>query len=472
MHILEIKSKRRLLNRLSIDDLVVFIHRVFLEVDRSQPYCPNWHIRLIAEELMQLYEGKKRRLIINLPPRSLKSLCVSVAFPAWILGHDPTARIICISYNQKLAEKFGRQTRQVMESIWYRKLFPHTRISVNKCSNDEFETTACGCRIATSIGGKLTGFGGKFLIIDDPIKPDDALSKIQRDTVNEWFSSNLYSRQDNKNESRIVIVMQRVHEEDLVAHVQTMEPWHVIKLRAIAEEDEEYILRNGIYVRRKGEVLNKHLDTPEGLASMRKGLTPFYFESQYQQNPIPETGNIINFDWFCRYAALPEISKKSRIVQSWDTAMTEHDGSDYSACITVLIHEKQYYILDVYRANLNFPDLIKKVKALKLKYTPKAIYIENKASGTPLLQMLKREGITAIGIDPVGTKEDRIASQSAIIEAGRVYIPENASWIEEFKHEVNGFPRGTNDDQIDALSQLLKREEETGSKLDWLKNIG
>lgn len=176
------EQQKKLLVKAVRESFSVFLHRVFLEVDNSQNFTPNWHLEVVADKLLAVERGDIDRLIITQPPRSLKSICASVAFPAWILGHNPRARIICISYSQELADKFGRQTRQVMESSWYKASFPSTRINPAKRADGEFETTARGFRLATSIGGRLTGLGGQYLIIDDPIKPNDAMSRVQRKT--------------------------------------------------------------------------------------------------------------------------------------------------------------------------------------------------------------------------------------------------------------------------------------------------
>lgn len=468
------EQQKKLLIKAVRERFSVFLHRVFLEVDNSQDFTPNWHLEVVADKLLAVERGDVDRLIITQPPRSLKSICASVAFPAWILGHNPRARIICISYSQELADKFGRQTRQVLESSWYKASFPGTRINPAKRADGEFETTARGFRLATSIGGRLTGLGGQYLIIDDPIKPNDAMSRVQRKNVNDWFSSTLYSRLDNKNTGRILLVMQRVHEEDLVAHVQQLESWEELRLQAVAEQDETFSLRNGRVLKRKaGEVLNPSLDNTAKLEEIKNTLGNYYFQAQYQQNPIPEKGNVINFDWFKRYTELPKDEKgRIRIIQSWDTAMTEHDGSDYSVCITAQVINKQYYIRDVFRKRLLFPDLVKEVKRLKSKYNAREVFIEDKASGVELIQLLRRQGVPGIqAIKPEGSKEDRIAAQSSLVESGRVFIPESAPWIEELKREVNAFPHGAHDDQLDALAQLLKREEEIGDKLEWLKFV-
>jgi hypothetical protein len=178
-------------------DFVSFAQRCFGELSPRAQFAMNWHIEIIAAKLMALRAGKIRRLIINLPPRYLKSLLASVAFPAWCLGHDPAAQILCVSYAQELADKLSRDCRRILASDWFRRIFP-TRLSQERQAVPEFETTAQGCRLATSVGGVLTGRGADLIIIDDPLKPEEALSQTQRRAANEWFDHTLYSRLNDK----------------------------------------------------------------------------------------------------------------------------------------------------------------------------------------------------------------------------------------------------------------------------------
>jgi hypothetical protein len=190
----------------------------------------------IAAELEACRRGETKRLIVCVPPRSLKSVCTSVAFPAWLLGHDPSAQIIAVSYGQELANKLSSDCRTLLASSFYQDLFS-TRLSTQRQALQEFTTTKNGFRMATSVGGVLTGRGAQVLVIDDPLKPRDALSDTQRKACNEWFDHTLYSRLNNKRDGCIILIMQRLHEDDLVGHVLGVEPWKVIRFPAIAEED-------------------------------------------------------------------------------------------------------------------------------------------------------------------------------------------------------------------------------------------
>jgi hypothetical protein len=206
-------------------EFIRFAERCFYELNPQAELALNWHLDVIAAKLTAVREGKIRRLIINLPPRHLKSLMASIAFPAWCLGHDPSAQILCVSYAQDLADKLARDCRSVMLSPWYQRIFP-TRLAPHRQAVQEFITTRQGNRLATSTGGVLTGRGADIILIDDPLKPEDALSEALRQACNEWFVHTLYSRLNDKRSGAIVIIMQRLHEDDLVGHVLAQDRHH------------------------------------------------------------------------------------------------------------------------------------------------------------------------------------------------------------------------------------------------------
>jgi hypothetical protein len=239
-------------------DFASFAQAAFAELYPQTPFALGWHIELVAAKLAAVRECKIRRLIVNLPPRHAKSLLASVAFPAWCLGHAPSLQILCASYAQDLADKLSRDCRRIVMSQWYRRVFA-TRLSAARQAMAEFDTTAEGCRLATSVGGVLTGRGADIIVIDDPLKPEEALSQPQRQAANEWFDHTLYSRLNDKRSGAIVLIMHRLHEDDLVGHVLAQEAWECLSLPALAEEDECHALENfwghERIVRPRGEAL-------------------------------------------------------------------------------------------------------------------------------------------------------------------------------------------------------------------------
>src|SRR6516164_1921802 len=278
------------------NDFALFAARCFHQLNPQAELAMNWHLEVIAAKLTAVREGKIRRLIICLPPRHLKSLMASIAFPAWLLGHNPSAQILCVSYAQDLADKLARDCRGIMISPWYRRIFP-TRLSAHRQAVQEFITTRQGYRLATSTGGVLTGRGADFILIDDPLKPEDALSKALRQACNEWFVHTLYSRLNDKRSGAIVIIMQRLHEDDLVGHVLAQEEWEVLRFPAIAETEEvhqiETIWGQESFRRRRGEALQPDREPLETLDGIRRTIGPYNFAGQYQQSPAPLGGGLV-----------------------------------------------------------------------------------------------------------------------------------------------------------------------------------
>jgi hypothetical protein len=271
-------------------DLGCFAQRCFSELNPQAAFAMNWHIDVIAAKLAAVREGRIRRLIINEPPRHLKSLLASIAFPAWCLGHDPSAQILCVSYAQELADKLARDCRAIMTSEWYRRIFA-TRLAAHRQAVQEFLTTAQGYRLATSNGGVLTGRGADLIIIDDPLKPEEALSDTQRQAANAWFDHTLYSRLNDKRHGAIILIMQRLHEDDLVGHVLAQEPWEIVRFPAIAEADERYLIDTlagpRVFTRARGEALHPARESIHMLEQIRKTIGGYNFAGQYQQAPHP-----------------------------------------------------------------------------------------------------------------------------------------------------------------------------------------
>ena len=456
-------TQAELLDAILRKHFYLFFQAAFAIVSPGATFIPNWHLEVIANALMELATGKTQRLIINVPPRSGKSIMASVALPAFILGQNPKASIVCASYSQDLAAKLARDTRQLIESATYRRLFPNTILDKRRTAESDFMTTARGGRLATSIGGTLTGRGGEFVIIDDPIKPNEAHSQRALETVIEWATSTLASRLNDKKSGGICLVMQRVHVDDLAGFFLQQGGWKLVSLPAIATKDEVFTLdKYRWHVRHKGSLLHPEREPLEVIQRMQIELGSANFAAQYQQDPAPPGGIIINPTWFRQY----EPAKLGRrngdlIIQSWDTANTPDQLSDYSVCTTWLVRDENHFLLSVYRAQLDFPTLRRAVIDQAHAYPGARVVIEDKASGTSLIQDLQNgSGVNAIAFKPEGDKVMRAWACTAQIEAGRVLIPISAPWLDEFLLEVRQFPRGRKDDQVDSMTQFLGYMEE------------
>lgn len=440
------------------NDLSTFIARAFVHVDPQGQFSSNWHLDLMADRLTKVYEGTIRRLIITVPPRSLKSICASVAFPAWVLGRDPSRRIICASYGQELANKLARDTISVMQAPWYERVFP-TRLA-SRAATADFETSQRGGRRATSVGGVLTGLGGDLIIIDDPVKPDEALSDVQRQAANDWFDNTLYSRLNDKRTGAIVLIMQRLHLDDLVGHVLEKEDWEIVNLPAIATDDECWaygtLFGQRSYQRQQGEALHPQREPLPVLETLRSMLGTYAFSAQYQQAPVPIGGGMVKGEWFLTYDVgdLPE--RFDAVVQSWDTAIKESQLADYSVCTTWGIYNRTCYLLNVYRKRMAYPELKRMVIAHSEQWKPQTILIEDKASGSQLIQELRNEISGIKGIKPEGDKVMRMHAQTATIEGGFVRIPREAPWLTDYLYEMTTFPKSKYDDQVDSTAQALR----------------
>jgi predicted phage terminase large subunit-like protein len=449
-------TTRAVLRQALRQHLPTFIHRSFQLVSPGMPYRHNWHIDAIAWQLRQCFERRIRRLIITMPPRNLKSICASVGCPAWALGLDPTLRFVTVSYSQELSAKHARDSRAVMQSAWYRETFPHTRLDPSKNSELEFETTARGGRLSTSIGGTLTGRGGDIIVIDDPMKPAEAMSDTKRAAVQEWYDGTLYSRLDDRTRGVIILVMQRLHLEDLVGHVLGKEEWAHLDLPAIALAPQRIrIADDEEHERAIGAVLHAEREPLAELERLRATLGSHAFQAQYQQQPVPTDGALIKWRWFRSYAQPLARRAGDQIIQSWDTANEAGERNDYSVCTTWLIRGEADHLLDLHRERLEFPDLKRQVVALRQRHEADAVLIEDRGSGTQLIQVLLEEGLHAIAIAPETDKATRLYAQSMHIEAGRVLLPAEAPWLAEFQTELLRFPQSQHDDQVDSLSQFL-----------------
>jgi hypothetical protein len=282
-------------------DFPSFIEQCFHTVSPGQDYLPNWHIELIAEYLQACQRGELNRLIINLPPRSLKSIIASVAWPAWLLGHHPTARIMAASYAQALADKHSMDCRLVMKSEWYRALFPATQLSREQNEKHKFLTTMRGMRLATSVFGAATGEGGNILIADDPMNPLQAMGRASRDFVNSWFSHTFATRLDDKRKGVIVVVMQRLHEDDTTGHLLRQGGWEHLKLPAIATKPERFVMKGRVYRRKQGALLHARREDALLLERAKRELGSAHFNAQYQQTPLAVMSSMVKLEWFGRY---------------------------------------------------------------------------------------------------------------------------------------------------------------------------
>jgi predicted phage terminase large subunit-like protein len=439
-------------------DFFYFVWKCVNTVSPGKPFLPNWHIRAVVYGLMRIQNGEITRFLVNQPPRSLKSICVSVAFVAWCLGHDPRLRFIVASYSNESSADLHRQFRMVIDSDWYKQLFPMMRLA--KDTDTEAVTTVGGGRLATSVGGSLTGRGGDIIIVDDPLKVEEAQSELARSRVLEWFRGTLLPRLDDKKHGQIIVLMQRLHQDDLSGHLIETGHWTHLKLPAIATVDT--IIRIGpqkVIAHRAGEVLHPERESHETLENIKREMGSQRFSAQYQQEPVPLTGNYIKGEWLKSYEQPPAPKPGDRIVQSWDTAYMPGENNDFSVCTTWRKQGADFYLLDVFRDRLEFLDLCRTARSLARDFCAHTILIEKVGLGSSLFRELQSKPpsgfVRPIGIVPKGDKRDRLIAVSPRIEAGQVHLPAEAHWLADFVTELLQFPYSRHDDQVDSVSQFL-----------------
>lgn len=438
-------------------------------------YKPGQHHRLIAEHLEAVDRGEIKRLMIFMPPRCGKSLLGSQMFPAWYLGRHPERQVISASMDQHLANTFGRQVRNLINQPEFKKVFPRSTLAADSKAAGSFHTTRGGVYFAAGIGAGTVGRGAHLLNIDDPVRSRQAAeSRLFRERQREWFRSVAYTRLMPG--GAIVLTLTRWHEDDLAGWALKElehENWHVLSLPAIAEREEVWRFRNGeSWTRQPGEPLWPEWFPLEALEKIKQTLGTVEWSAQCQQHPTPSEGGLVHLDWFQRYVTPPSTFEIKRVVISLDTGTKDGELNDPSAAGVWLETDRGYFRVDGFAGRLQYPDLrraisprpddkevrgpglVERVRLLYGKLT--ALLIEDKGSGSVLIQELRRE--TTLPVLPQMPRESKLVrfqGVTPLIEAGRVWLPEQAPWLIDYEQELLHFPNGAHDDQVDETSQAL-----------------
>lgn len=434
-----------------VKELVEFVGMSFEELNPDTEYLHNWHIDEMCESLVGVYleEADKKRLIINLPPRHLKSLCTSVAFPAWVLGKSPGKRIIISSYSGEISGKHFRDSRRIMESDWYKKKFPNL-IKARRNERNKFITTRSGFYYATSNGGTLTGEGGDILIVDDPQKPMTIHNQTSRMRVVEWFENTFSPRLNDRKKGAIIVTMQRLHEDDLTgALLQKSDKWKVMETPLIATKDEKY--------RKMGEVIHPARYGMEEVLLLRSDMSTKAFETQYQQNPIGNRGGFFNREWF-REVEDFERKEGDIIVVSVDSASKLEERHDYTGITAWAIRENQLFCFKAIKEKLDFGSLLTTVKDLISDIMPNFALIEDKSSGIGLIQELSKLKLGKTRITPIKPKYSKLCRFLDFVyyfELGRVTFSKKIAILGEMQSEILSFPNVKHDDIVDSIVNFL-----------------
>ena len=439
------------------DNLMSYVIRAFRELRGDVPLDVALYMRAICHLLERIERGEVKRAMILMPPRHLKSTIANVAFTAWLMGRHPGARIMSLSYGSDLAEGFSRDVRRLIEAPWHRAVFPGLLLDPRRASASELRTTAGGYRMARSMGGAITGFGGDFAIIDDPMKAEDAQSETQRDAVYKRYSETTVSRLDKPIHGAILLIMQRLHEDDLAGRLLPSGDWEILELPAIETRVREVPLPGGAtWTRCPDDILAPtHMDRGT-LDRVRREVGSKTFEAQYQQSPTPAGGSIIRPEWFGTIPANLRRKDYEAIVQSWDTASVPGESNDYSVCTTWGLKGNYIDLLDVHRGQHIYPELRQMAFKLRQTWAPHLIVVETQDVGRSLCDDLMRQNHRGVrGFSPRHDKVQRMSAQTVKLERKEGRLPHDALWKEGFLSEVASFPNGKYDDQVDTMSQLL-----------------
>lgn len=456
-------------------DFYTFVQRAFQVLMPRASFKPGRHLELICAELEAVRTGRETHLILNQPPRNLKSIIASVAWPAFILGHNPGASVIVVSCNLDLASKFGRLRLKLMESDFYARLFPETILDPSHARADSFETLeGGGCKAGTALRGPI-GFGADFLVVDDPMEPQQAWSDHVRQKLNLELERSVLTRHKGLGSQRVVVVQQRLHHDDTTGHLLRRPGWRHLSLAAIAEKDECYDFQtpfgSDVYERKAGEVLNPAFESLESVLAYRDRTDPGQYRAAYQGDPVGAGDLVFKVDSIVRVRSEDWPTHFEYRAQSWDTSFLEGASNSYSVCTTWGVVGDKLYLLDTHRARHDIDALRAAALSLCANWKPHCIIIEAQASGWPLLQQLRNHpdmtGVRLEGVRPVGSKLQRAAAQTDLLHGRRVHVPLDALWWPDLERELALFPHVAFKDQVDSIAQALAWLREPANRGSW-----
>ena len=411
------------------------------------------HHKIIADKLEGIATGELKRLIVNMPPRHTKSEFASYLFPAWMIGRKPTMKIIQATHTTELAVSFGRKVKNLLERDDYKEIFPDANLSADSKASGRWDTKAGGMYYAVGVGSNLAGRGGDLIVIDDPHSEQTAMSNSGFEDAWEWYTGG--PRQRLQPGGAIVLVQTRWSQKDMTGQlIKSMakdplaDQWEVIELPAIMPSGSA--------------CWPEYWSLPD-LESVKASIPPSKWNAQYQQNPTGEDNAIIPRSWWKRWKK-KNVPDLKYVIQSYDTAFTKRETSDYSAITTWGVFSPEeggppgLILLDSKKGRWDFPEL-KGIALEEYEYwDPDTVIVEAKASGLPLTHELRNTGIPVVNFTPSkgNDKVSRVHSVSPLFEAGMVWAPEE-TFADEMIEEVAAFPNGEYDDLVDSMTQALMR---------------
>lgn len=437
--------------------LLAFVKGAWSVIEPDCEFVSNWHIEELCKVLESVAAGTTERVIINVPPGTMKSLLVSVLFPCWIWARNPHKRILTAAYSDKRALDANIKARNLIKSAWFQKRFKLVLVE-DQDTKGRFDTRQGGWRIATSVGGEGTGLHPDLIIIDDAATAAEAQSEVERKKVNDWFSQTVSSRGVSRS-AALICLGQRLHEDDLPGYLIKKGGWDLVrfpmrymKTVAPSKDNPGYTADPRDHRTEEGELLWPALFTEKKVKQLEDDLMEYGTSGQLQQQPSPGGGGMFKREHFKFIDAAPKVARRTR---GWDTAGSEGKG-DWTRGCKIAEAEGLFYVEDMAGGQLG-PDgvdkLIKVTAELDGKRVPVREEKEGGASGLAVIKARAKllKGWDYLGVQVSGNKATRAKPLRAQVEAGNVFLV-RGPWNEAFIVELCGFPTGKHDDQVDAAS--------------------
>ena len=448
---------QQFLNEQARESFHAFQRRV-LPLVTDVSYVDADHIAIISHALQDVADGKVRRLLLATPPRHGKSYLSSIAFPAYVLGRNPSLRVITASYGSDLAYEFSGKCRQILQAPQYQAIFPGAKLRKALPPVDDLELTAGGRRFATSIGGTLTGMGADILILDDPIKAADAASQTVREGAFEWLKASAMTRFDKPAEGAVIVIMQRLHQDDVIGRLKAEGGWTLIELPARFDTKRTYKIPNDWDLTfSAGEILFPQRFNEAVLDELRKELGDAAFNAQYLQRPTPPGGHLFKLDRFGRVDL--EVNhyrdQYEAFILSHDPGVSADPASDYSALTVWGVRGPDLFLLIAQRGRWTYKQQLERLTQYRKKCD--ALIVERAHIGIALLEDMATapEGQKGLfGFNPKFNKTARAETAAYLVEKGRLHLPREAPWLAAYEQELADFPHGGHDDWVDSTSQL------------------
>ena len=441
----------------SKQSLSKFIENAWHVLEPAKKYLHNWHTDYICEHLELARRGELNKIIINVPPGYMKSLNVTVCFPAWVWANSPDKRFISMSYSASLSTDHSIKRRNLIESEWFQEGWgDRVKFAPGENLKTFYTNTMKGFMYSTSVGGTLTGKHADFLIFDDPHNPKETESEVQRQRAIDFAISTASTRFTDKKKGVIIIVMQRLHEKDLTGYYLEEGGYTHLKLPAVCDEPQKLIfpISSRVVEREQGDLLWPEREDQSVIEDMKIRLGPYHFAGQYQQRPAPREGGMIKAGELKPLYAIPPYKYS---IWYWDLAMKITKKGSYVAGMKMAAINGGYCILKVVRKKMTYVDTKSEILMQFNSDPTNAVLIEDKANGPAVLSDLQMERIPILADNPGGLgKESRLDLELPMVRAGKVFYLSGEPWEADFLNEALLFPNSADSDQVDCLSGCLR----------------